>query len=299
MISNRPCPICSTPNGELIVESNQNPQNISDKELGDLFVGLRANQSFFPYLRCKECQLCYNSNYFSQDALAKLYKNMPPNLVFDEERNVKETHKSYADYIISNHEYSESLIELGADSGFVTEKIISKFSINKGTIIEPNLEVRPVLERILMGRDFEIVNYLDESKLNGQYDLFIAVHVLDHLLDPYSDLLKINKSMKTGGKAFIVVHNQKSFLAKILGKKWPPYCLQHPQIFDMKSIEILLSKVGFYDVKISRTKNKVSIKNLISMLFEILRMPSFLLRFVPDISIDLYLGNILVSARKL
>jgi hypothetical protein len=150
-----------------------------------------------------------------------------------------------------------------------------------------------------MGREFEIVNYLDESKLNGQYDLFIAVHVLDHLLDPYSDLLKINKSMKTGGKAFIVVHNQKSFLAKILGKKWPPYCLQHPQIFDMKSIEILLLKVGFYDVKISRTKNKVSIKNLIFMLFEILRMPSFLLRFVPDVSIGLYLGNILVSARKL
>jgi phospholipid N-methyltransferase len=298
MISNRPCPICSVSNGKLIVESNQNPQNISGKELGNLFVGLRANQSFFPYLRCKECQLCYNSNYFSQDALAKLYRNMPPNLVFDEERNVKETHKSYADYIISNHEHSESLIELGADSGFVTEKIISKFSINKGTIIEPNLEVRPVLETILMGRDFEIVNYLDDSKLNGQYDLFIAVHVLDHLLNPYSDLLKINKSMKIGGKAFIVIHNQKSFLAKILGKKWPPYCLQHPQIFDMKSIEILLSRVGFSDVKISRTKNRVSIKNLISMLFEILRIPSFLLRFVPDFTIPIYFGNIIVSAKK-
>jgi len=299
MISSRPCPICSTTDGEVIVESNLNPRNISDKELSDLFVGLRANQSFFPYLRCKKCQLCYNNEYFSQDALAELYKNMPPNLVFDEERNVKETHKSYADYIVDNHDRSESLIELGADSGFVTEQIISKFVINKGTIVEPNLEVRPVLERILKGKDFEIVNYLDESDLNGQYDLFIAVHVLDHLLDPYSDLLKISNSMKTGGKAFIVVHNQKSFLAKILRKKWPPYCLQHPQIFDDGSIEILLSKAGYYDIKIFRTKNRVSIKNIISMLFEILRVPRFLLRLVPDMSIDLYLGNILVSARKI
>jgi 2-polyprenyl-3-methyl-5-hydroxy-6-metoxy-1,4-benzoquinol methylase len=149
------------------------------------------------------------------------------------------------------------------------------------------------------GKDFEIVSDLSESKLNKQYDLFIAVHVLDHLLDPYSDLLTIGKSMKSGGKAFIVVHNQKSMLAKILGRKWPPYCLQHPQIFDRKSIDLLLSKVGFHQIQISRTKNKVSIKNLISMLFQILRLPKFLLKVIPDLSIDLYLGNIIVSAEKI
>jgi hypothetical protein len=224
---------------------------------------------------------------------------MPPNLVFDEEHNVKETHKNYSDYINKNQDHSESLIELGADSGFVTERIIAKFGIKKGTIVEPNLEVRPILESIVKGKDFEIVSDLSESKLNKQYDLFIAVHVLDHLLDPCSDLLKISKSMKSGGKAFIVVHNQKSMLAKILGRKWPPYCLQHPQIFDRKSIDLLLSKVGFHQIQISRTKNKVSIKNLISMLFQILRLPKFLLKVIPDLSIDLYLGNIIVSAEKI
>lgn len=299
MIALRSCPICSTHDGQLVVKSVQDPKLMSQKDLSELFVGLRANQSFFRYLRCDKCQLCYNNEYFSQSSLGELYRSMPPNLVFDEEHNVKETHKNYSDYIIKNQDLSESLIELGADSGFVTERIIKEFGINKGTIVEPNIEVRPILESIVKGKDFEIVSDLSESELNKQYDLFIAVHVLDHLIDPYSDLLNISKSMKSGGKAFIVVHNQKSLLAKILGNKWPPYCLQHPQIFDRKSIDLLLSKVGFHQIQISRTRNKVSIKNLISMLFKILRLPKFLLKVIPDLSIDLYLGNIIVSAEKI
>lgn len=299
MTAFRSCPICSAHDGRLVVKSVQDPKLISQKDLSELFVGLRANQSFFRYIRCDKCQLCYNNEYFSQSTLGELYRSMPPNLVFDEEHNVKETHNNYSDYIIKKHDLSQSLIELGADSGFVTERIIQEFAINKGTIVEPNIEVRPILESIVKGKDFEIVSDLSESKLNKQYDLFIAVHVLDHLLDPYSDLLNISQSMKSGGKAFIVVHNQKSMLAKILGRKWPPYCLQHPQIFDRKSIDLLLSKVGFHQIQISRTKNKVSIKNLISMLFQILRLPKFLLKVIPDLSIDLYLGNIIVSAEKI
>jgi len=299
MTAVRSCPICSAHDGQLVVKSVQDPKLISQKDLSELFVGLRANQSFFRYIRCDKCQLCYNNEYFSQNTLGELYRSMPPNLVFDEEHNVKETHKNYSDYIIKNQDLSQSLIELGADSGFVTERVIKEFGINKGTIVEPNIEVRPILESIVKGKDFEIVSDLSESELNMQYDLFIAVHVLDHLLDPCSDLLNISKSMKSGGKAFIVVHNQKSMLAKILGRKWPPYCLQHPQIFDRKTIDLLLSKVGFHQIQISRTKNKVSIKNLISMLFQILRLPKFLLKVIPDLSIDLYLGNIIVSAEKI
>lgn len=298
MIALRSCPICSARDGQLVVKSVQDPQLISQKDLIELFVGLRANQSFFRYIRCDKCQLCYNNEYFSQSTLGELYRSMPQNLVFDEEHNVKETHKYYSNYMIKNLDHSESLIELGPDSGFVTKRIIAEFGIKKGTIVEPNLKVRPILASIVKDKDFEIVSDLSESKLNIQYDLFIAVHVLDHLLDPYRDLLYINETMKSGGKAFIVVHNQKSLLAKILRRKWPPYCLQHPQIFDRNSIRLLLYKVGFDQIQITRAKNKVNLKNLFSMLFQILRLPKFLIKIIPNLSISVYLGNIIVSAQK-
>jgi hypothetical protein len=35
------------------------------------------------------------------------------------------------------------------------------------------------------------------------------------------------------------------------------------------------------------------------MLFQILRLPKFILKVIPDLSIDLYLGNIIVSAEKI
>ena len=50
MTAFRSCPICSAHDGRLVVKSVQDPKLISQKDLSELFVGLRANQSFFRYM---------------------------------------------------------------------------------------------------------------------------------------------------------------------------------------------------------------------------------------------------------
>ena len=296
MIS-RNCPICGGSAGKSIIKSKKNAENLSFVELSKNFVGLRADQTFFEYKRCAKCNLCFAPRYFSADELELVYRNMPPNLVGDEQKIVEKTHEGYVKHIKKNLSSANSLIELGADLGLVTGPVVKHFKINYGILIEPNIDVRDELINSVENKNgFEVVNYLSESKSGQKFDLFVGVHVIDHLLEPLKDLTLIQNKMTSGGKLFIVVHNQKSLLAKIMRSKWPPYCLQHPQIFDKKSINNLLINSGFTNISINRTVNWIGLRNSLTSLLSLLKIPNRFLKFLPNISVPIIFGNIIISA---
>jgi hypothetical protein len=294
---NRDCPICGGKPGERVITSRNDAGKLPFNELSKYFVGLRADQTFFEYKRCIKCKLCFAPQYFSADELELVYKNMPPNLVGDEQKIVEKTHKGYVKHIKKNIASANSLMELGADLGLVTGPVVSHFKINQGVLIEPNLDVRiELMDSVGNKAEFEVVNYLSDIKNNQLYDLFIGIHVIDHLLAPLQDLNFIRKKMKPDGKLFIVVHNQKSLLAKIMKSKWPPYCLQHPQIFDNQSIKNLLINSGFTNIRIKRTVNWIGLRNSLISLLSLLKIPHRFLSYLPNISIPIIVGNIIVSA---
>ena len=294
---NRNCPICGSSAGKSVIKSKNNAENLSFAELSKNFVGLRADQTFFEYKRCAKCNLCFAPRYFSADELELVYKNMPPNLVGDEQKIVEKTHEGYVKHIKKNLSSANSLIELGADLGLVTGPVVKHFNIKKGILIEPNLDVRTELINSVENKaGFEVVNYLNEAKSDQKFDLFIGVHVIDHLLEPLKDLNLIQNNMTSGGKLFIVVHNQKSLLAKIMRSKWPPYCLQHPQIFDKKSIKNLLINSGFTNVSINRTVNWIGLRNSLISLLGLLKIPNGFLKLLPNVSVPIIFGNIIISA---
>jgi hypothetical protein len=294
---NRNCPICGSSAGKSVIKSRNNAENLTFAELSKNFVGLRADQTFFEYKRCAKCNLCFAPRYFSADELDLVYKNMPPNLVGDEQKIVEKTHEGYVKHIKKNLSSANSLIELGADLGLVTGPVVKHFNIKKGILIEPNLDVRTDLINSVENKSgFEVVNYLNEAKSDQKCDLFIGVHVIDHLLEPLKDLNLIQNKMTSGAKLFIVVHNQKSLLAKIMRSKWPPYCLQHPQIFDKKSIKNLLINSGFTNVSINRTVNWIGLRNSLISLLGLLKIPDGFLKFLPNVSLPIIFGNIIISA---
>ena len=116
----------------LLEELNLQQHSITQNPFAELsknFVGLRADQTFFEYKRCAKCNLCFAPRYFSADELELVYKNMPPNLVGDEQKIVEKTHEGYVKHIKKNLSSANSLIELGADLGLVTGPVVKHFNI--------------------------------------------------------------------------------------------------------------------------------------------------------------------------
>lgn len=306
-MENRSCPICESRNTKLVVHSAENPRDLEVGKISELFVGLRPEQIFFPYFECSQCNLVYCEEYFTKAELDQLYSHMPPNLVCDELDVVDKTHDGYARTVInrlsspSAKTKTKTLLELGADLGLVTGPVVSSLNIERGVLVEPNLDVRRELKQSVNNNpNFEIINDFSELDASRRFsfDVVIGVHVFDHLLNPKNELREIGNYMRAGARLFIVVHNQRSLLAKFMGSKWPPYCLQHPQIFSPSTLTRLLYETGFKVNKINRTTNYVGLRNGIRTLFRILGLPCSWTKFLPNMPIPIKYGNIMVEAEK-
>ena len=85
---------------------------------------------------------------------------------------------------------------------------------------------------------------------DGSAALVVMVHVLDHILDPKAMLEQIRRKLKPGGRVAIVTHNEQSLLRSLMGKRWPPFCLQHPELYNPRSITKLLNSAGYGSVEV-------------------------------------------------
>ena len=82
-----------------------------------------------------------------------------------------------------------------------------------------------------------------------------------------------------------------------MGRKWPPFCLQHPELYSPGSITNLLQATGFAHVDVCRAKNYFPFSfmarqaaGLVGLNLE--KVP------LPDTVIGLRLGNMLTLARS-
>lgn len=298
--SRRPCPIC---NSNLTTSRGVSRAKIAAEE-SDLvsvkkaFIGFRKDQLFFSYFRCTNCGLFYSPWYFSQLQLNELYAEMPDNLLGEDKLIISRTQSGYVKQLSKYISDVDSYLEVGPDIGLVTKRIVYSFKPSKIVLVEPNKAVhKELIENCKSQAKIRIQDSLIEVK-NEHPDLIVGVHVYDHLLNPLEELGKLNQMASKGAKLVLVVHNEKSLLRKILKSKWPPFCLQHPQLYNKKTLSKLLELSGWRVVTIRRTTNWFSLNHLVKTGAYILGINPKIFYFLPKIQIPFILGNIICIAEK-
>jgi hypothetical protein len=94
----------------------------------------------------------------------------------------------------------------------------------------------------------------------------------------------------------LVTHDESSLLRRLVGWKWPAFCLQHPQIYNPKSIRALLAAAGFEVLQQRKTVNFFQVSFLLKHLlwafgWKVRSVPSF-----GQLTVGLKLGNMLTIA---
>jgi len=108
----------------------------------------------------------------------------------------------------------------------------------------------------------------------------------------------VKASLEPGGVVLIVTHDCASVLARVLGRRWPPYTLQHPQLFSQRSLATLLQASGFEVIETIKTTNYFPLPFLMGAALTVFGLPE---RFVPAGDaplVGLKLGNIGTVARN-
>ena len=296
----RSCPICQSSQiaDKPEVQAKHAAESMSWEDVRDSFIGLRHDQVFFSYYRCPQCHLLYCPWYFSSEQLSTLYAQMPDNLMGEDKSTASKTQSGYVRWFMKRMSNVGAFLELGPDIGLVTQEVVAQTMLERMTLVEPNLAVYDELRsNAAGGGKIEIVQYLDEVR-NDDFDLVIGIHVFDHLLDPLKDLKKLATKSAQGAHLGLVVHNEASLLRKFIGKKWPPFCLQHPQLYDPKTLRFMLDASGWKLEKVARSTNYFHLDHIAEMALGVFGLPKSLSKLVPRVETPINLGNMIALGQR-
>jgi hypothetical protein len=296
----RACPICKSLNISTQPESaaRKPAEKMNWDEAKSYFIGLRSDQVFFSYYRCIDCELLYCPWYFTKEQIAILYSEMPDNTMGEDKSTISKTQSAYAKWILRDGVSSATYLEVGPDIGLVSRNVIALQTPKRVSFIEPNQSVRKeLIESSSKVSLIEVVDFI-ENLQNDDFTLIVGIHVYDHLLDPIQDLINLQKRANNQAHISIVVHDEKSLLRKALRAKWPPFCLQHPQLYNRRTLENLLSMSGWSVKAIEKSTNWYHLRYFIRMGLSVVGVRDFLSRLLPNFEFPIRLGNLICLAEK-
>jgi SAM-dependent methyltransferase len=271
---------------------------MSIQDLHPYWETFAAEKVFFSYARCSDCDLLFAPSFFSNEQLSELYAAMPANMAVVTSDAIDATQRSYFDAIAETAQLSGDYLEIGPDVGHVARHAAREGDFDKFWLFEPNKGVHQALADSTGGRPHHIST--DMTDLSAVPDrsvgVAVMVHVLDHLLDPVDLVQQIRAKLRPDGVLAIVTHNEASVLRRIMGHRWPPFCLQHPELYSPESITRLLRASGYNRVEVRRAKSYFPMSFMAQQAAGVVglkldRVP------LPNAVLGLRLGNILTLAR--
>ena len=295
----RHCPACATARPQEEMSSDRRAEAMTLDDLRPYWSGLFKEKVFFSYDRCSACGLLYAPTFFSEEQLAELYADMAPNMDLVPSDALTATQHGYWQAARAEGQLNGGYLEIGPDIGYIVDLAAREGSFDHFWLVEPNRAVHDQLAAATGGRPHTIITDLTDLSAvpDGSVGLAVMVHVLDHLLDPAGSLEQIHAKLKPGGRLVIVTHNESSLLRSMMRKRWPPFCLQHPQLFNPKSMTDLVGRAHYSSVKVSRSKNYFPIDFMARQAaytvgLDLKRLP------LPATAIGLKLGNMITVATR-
>jgi O-antigen biosynthesis protein len=145
---------------------------------------------------------------------------------------------------------NDSVLELGCGSNKTVSHAIGLDIVPKGELIPGLLDTRSVAD----------VSADIKEKLpfeDGKFQIVIARHILEHLINPISVLKEWDRVIKPGGKLIIAVPNQEI-------RNTIPMNYQHLIAFTPESLRTLMETLGWHQEITEDPKNDISFVSIFS-----------------------------------
>lgn len=294
----RNCPSCGSKQHRVEVHSQRQAENLAFEELRPFWSGLFKEKLFFSYHRCETCGLLYAPNFFTNAQLDDLYAQMAPNMDVVTTDAILATQQDYYENAAKWGASNGGYLEIGPDVGYIVDHVAQAGNYEHFWLFEPNVAVHDKLLNATRGQACTISTEMTDLSAvpDGSVGLAVMIHVLDHLLDPVVMLEQIRRKLLPNGALVVVTHNEKSMLRYVMGVRWPPFCLQHPEIYNPGSITALMQQAGFANVTVERSKNYFPIDFIVKQAAWTAGIDLSNVQ-LPKTKIGMRLGNILTVAR--
>ena len=183
----------------------------------------------------------------------------------------------YKNRCLPYRERPGSLLDIGCGSGkLLREEKRLGWDVH-GVELDPRSSSHA---RDVEGFDVVTGNFMDAGYERGCFDVIVMNHVLEHFLNPLTELGKVRDILRPDGIVAIRLPDQSRIEKALFGRRWHAYELpRHRFHFDRKSIRRLLLKGGFEPLSIVRLLNVNNMILSIRYLFEDMGAPERVTRF--------------------
>ncbi len=264
----------------------------------------------FDYYKCVNCRLVSTIPYPSDKQIKKHYadgfKNGNYKFLRDFSDQYRAVYKQLADILENSFEdksfESKKILDVGCFTGDFLEILQQRGADVYGLELQP--EAVKLANKKLPGRVKKVD--LNNYKLTpSRFDAVSLLGVIEHVLDPPQLIRQCRSVLKKNGVIIIQTPNSSSFLAKALGKLWPPYSpVEHIHICGHRSMQKVLSESGFTKIKFKNHWKKLPVGYVYNM-FNIFG-PEFHKILKPigkhisksKIILSLYIGEMVVIAKR-
>lgn len=293
----RNCPSCGLMFSKPEMVSTQQAESLSFEKLQNYWVHFFKEKIFFSYHRC-QCGLLYCQQFFTAAQLEQLYAHMPDNTANVSIVALEKTQYGYFSALKKFSTLQGNYLEVGPDIGLFTQYGMREGNFQQYWLFEPNKTVWPTLKNRMEQSNIQLVSEMFSFDVipDNSISTAVFIHVLDHLLDPAKTLQELKKKLTQDARVLFVTHDESSLLAKLFRQKWPPYCLQHPQLFNPDSITEMLKCNGYDVVNISKSHNYFPLTYLLRHTLYAIGIDARLPQW-NALQLPLKLGNIITIAK--
>ena len=213
------------------------------------------DKSGHPVYRCRECGLRFIHPQPDDSVLQEIYGADYFLGEKNEESEIRVSNLKGATascYLDRLKEYAGSnagrLLEIGCGGGNLLVEARSRgFEVN-GVEISPSAATRA---NKLLGVESVLTGTIESVSLpEGSFDIIISADSIEHVRDPVRFLHRVWRLLKPAGVVFIVTPSLDSWSARLMGRHWMEYKIEHLYYFGKESMKRALRRTGFENVSI-------------------------------------------------
>lgn len=291
------CPLCGRDDHSTVDEANL-------KSLECSFDYLTESPTHYRIVRCNHCGMEYSNPILTEQAILDLYKTCKVDncVKTDEESSIRANMKRYVDRLAEHSGISQGrLLDIGCGCGHLLE-YASQIGFDVAGI-DPGRNAVDYARKLVGSGDIREGAYKADLFPDESFDLITCIHVIDHVVEPKELIATAARHLKKGGHMFIATHNMDSWLARMSGKNFIAYSIQHIGYFTPELLSKMAEECGLTPVTVQRSLSTYTLNHYAENGFRSPAMRKFALGALKtlrmgELQLSFPFGNMELTARK-
>lgn len=195
-----------------------------------------------PMVKCQKCGLVQVAYRLQAKDILKLYAEMTDKAYLDSAEMRSWSNYLQIEPLLKHLPASARILEIGAGGGTVVNLLKTKGGYSRVTGVEPSQKFARFAQRQY---GIQLINCgFENLRANRQYQVVLALDVIEHVVSPKQFMKKLNALLVRGGIGIISTPNLGSWLARLLGWRWWHVRPPHLYYFNSRNFALLAERWG-------------------------------------------------------